>query len=463
MLWRGQSEFLLADTKVSGMFTGAGYGKTKVLCQRALKDQSAQDGWWLSPLAGDWSHNHIKIIMGAPHDRYLVTRLIPGFRGEISWIESLVGRKLRGDTGRGRDGWFGASNEKKQEMRNACDFLFYPLHSPESAVATDAAGLYIDEVTMIKDVETWNRSVMRIRDPRANILRIACVGTPEEDHFIKDIMIDPETGLARAGYTVVTDSSINNPVLSLDYFEQIGLESSEAFVKMQVMGEWCTGLGGQRFAGVWDQNEHVRRMEITPHTPGIKFHMGWDPGYRLGAVVIMYRHPRDFWCIVDQVVIRDMTTREVCEEIKRRGYNKHNIEFIGMDPRDATKRRSNSRVTDFEIIYEELGIKPRKRVGPGAKDAVRVRCDAIAQLLKDNRLFVNEAIKPRNSSEIGVINSIKLFATRKMRSDEDNFSDYITAETKEKWKHFIDALGYVFSYFEAAIYRQVFRRRKRGG
>lgn len=446
VVWPGQAEMLNADTKTVALFTGAGFGKSDILCRRAFKDGCAQDFWWENQ--SNWRNNHLKMIMGAPHDRYLQMRLIPGFRGFLDEVEMMAGRKVRKRTGRYRDGWFGSRAERKQEMINHVDYHFYPLHSPDAAVATDAAGLYVDEATMLEHPETWLRSCMRIRDPRAKSLHIACVGTPEKDHFLYELLIDPETEEARPNVTVILDSSIRSPALKLEYFERVGSQASEAFKEMQVMGRWVRGASGQRFAHLFHEAVHIRPMQIGPHIPGLKFDIGWDPGYRVGCVLIAYYHPQGFWCIVDEIVIKDKTTHEVCDMLLELGYNKNNIRSINADPRDANKRKSTSRMTDRDVIWDKLRVRAKLKVPTGKQATLAYRLNSIQKLLSERKIFFNERMRPRTTQEICAINAIKRFATKKMRSDDENFSDVVTTETNEKWKHTIDALHYILLEYE---------------
>lgn len=458
VVWPGQAEFLQADAGTVALFTGAGYGKSDILCRKAIKDCTEQDYWWNNPNAGNWKNNPLQMIMGAPTARYIKARLIPAFRGYLDQVESIIGRSLRQTTGRNRDGWFGGNSDQRQEMANACDFLFYPLYSAESAVATDAAGLYIDEVTMLVDPEIWIRSCMRVRDKRANKLNIACVGTPEEGHFIYEMLVDPDTKEARPGNVVLLDSSIKNPLLGLDYFTRVGQTATQWVREMQVMGRWVAGAGGQRFGHIFSEEEHVRPMDLSPMVhPGLQYHVGWDPGYRTGSVVVMYNHPRGFWCIVDEIVIQDMTTREVCKRLLDMGYNRNNICFLGMDPRDANKRRSTSRQTDEDIVLDIMGVRPKLVRATNNRGRLRVRLDVIATMLEERKLFISDRLRPRDSHQLGVVNAMKKFATARAGTDKEAFVDKPTRETTERWKHPIDAIHYVLHAAERGTYQRVNR------
>lgn len=452
LVWPGQAEFLAANTRFVGLFTGAGYGKSDILIRRAVQDCIKNNFWWKNEL--DFKRNHLKFIFGAPHDRYLTIRLCPAFRGYLDNLEMRTGSRIRKRTGRNRDGWFGSKAERMQEMVNGCTFYFYPLHGPDAAVATDAACLYIDEVTMLDHPEIWDRSIQRIRDPRALHHHIAFVGTPERDHFIYEKVIDPSTHLPRKDHTIITDSSIKNPMLGIPFFEQIGRQASDAFIDMQVMGKWVRGAGGQRFGHLFDEAVHLAPMNIGPHIKGIEFDIGWDPGYRTGSCIIAYAHPSNIWCVVDEIIIKDMTTERVCEVLLEKGYNYNNIRFMGMDPRDANKRKSNSRVTDAEIVRKLMQIKPTFTSVEGFNSVLRTRLDVLDSLLVKQRIKINEELKPRSSHELGIVNSIKQFATEKMKEDQDNFIDRPTRDTIQRWKHSIDALHYILMKYEHGEYRR---------
>lgn len=457
LLWPAQAEFLESDAYITAAFTGASVGKTVALCEKVIKDHVRNDGWWAGRV--DYNARPLMMVMGAPHEKYLSARLIPEFRACVANMEERIGRGLRKKTGRYRDGWFGNNVGRRQEMANCTDIVFYPLPTKDSAVAVDICGLYIDEVTMLSDVEIWRRSLQRVRDSRARWRGVGVVGTPEEDHFIYEALVDPVTGEPRKGVRIITGSALQNPKTNIEWFEQIGQQASPIFKEMQVMGKWVRGAGGQRFANTFSLDRHVAKMTFDKRR--LRFDIGWDPGYRTGGVVIAYRTPQNIWCIVDEITIKDMTTEEVCDELMRRGYTRANIRYIGMDPRDSDKHRSTSRVTDAEIVYRKMGIRPkRKHIGIKTGE-IYVRLDVLETLLDQDRLLVSDHLVPRSSFAPGLINSIRNFATRKMKEDEENFVDVPTTDTVERWKHFIDALHYCLMEYEQPEYRKVVMARTR--
>jgi len=452
-LWIGQAEFMQSEEYITGLFTGAGYGKSHILCERVLCDVSKQDGWWAGRV--DYNSRPLLMVIGAPHERYLSARTVPEFRAACDRMEERLSRGIRRRTGRNGDGWFGGNGHRRQELANAVDVTFYPLPTRDSAVAVDVAGFYVDEVTMLTDVDIWRRSLQRVRDSRARSRQIAVVGTPEEDHFIRDSLIDEATGDARPNVRVITDSSISNPLLPIEWFETMGQQASEQYKEMQVMGNWVKGAGGQRFTHLFDMDTMVLPSMVNPRDPRYQFYLGWDPGYRTGSVVICWRHPATgIWCITDEVVIRDMTTEAVCDELLARGYNFMNIKYIGLDPRDANKRTATNGSTNSEIIYRKLKIRPKHKIIRNTHH-LNTRLDVLASMLAAGKIVFAENLKPKTSASPGVINGIRNFATKKMASDPENFIDKPTPETLEKWKHYIDALHYVFMEYERGEYQRV--------
>lgn len=451
-VWLGQAEFLTSEEYITGLFTGAGYGKSHILCERVLRDISKQDNWWAGRV--DYNSRPLLMVIGAPHEKYLSARTVPEFKAATDRLEAALGRTVRRKTGRNGDGWFGGNGHRRQEMGNAVDVTFYPLPTRDSAVAVDVAGFYVDEVTMLTDVDIWRRSLQRVRDSRAISRQVAVVGTPEEDHFIKNALIDEQTGLALPGVRVITDTSINNPKLPIEWFVTMGQQASESFKRMQVLGEWVAGAGGQRFAHLMDLDTVCMPSSVSPRDVRYKFSLGWDPGYRTGSVVIIWRHPSGVYCVVDEIVIRDLTTEQVCDELLARGYNMYNIEYIGLDPRDATKRTSTNQSTNAEIIYRKLKVRPKYRSVNNNHLLVR-RLDVIANMLAAGKIVFAESLRPRTSGSPGIINGLRNFATKRMQSDDENFTDKPTHETLEKWKHYIDAISYVLMQYEKGEYQKV--------
>lgn len=462
MIWPGQKEFIFSEAETTAFLTGAGAGKSFALCQRIVRDHAKQDYWWEG--RAEFNTQPILFIVGAAHEAYLAENTVPLLRATIDRTERAIGRTIRKKTGRDRDGWFGAVGHRRQEMANCVDIIIKSFPTKENAVAVTCAGMYFDEVTMLSDVEIWRRSMQRAREPRAKknaqgipYNYVACVGTPEEDHFIHDVLIDPLTHEPYPGNKIIMGSSLSNPMLPMRWFENQA-HSSHLFKEMQVMGRWVKGAGGQRFAHVFREDHHIVHLARPAISSAIKYDLGWDPGYRTGSVLIGWQRPRDgVWFIVDEVVITDMTTYDVCAELLKRGYNARNIRSIGMDPRDANKERSTSRVTDHQIVYDKLGIRPRiQHIGQKSGE-LYVRLDVIEDMLVSDRLFVNDTLKPRSNQQLGLVNALKQFATRKTNADKETFIDKPTRDTMERWKHPIDALHYLLMGTERGTYQKVIR------
>jgi len=445
----GDHRFLLGDFTITH--------NSDILIQKALKHSCAEDGWW--EFCHDWKSNPIKYLMGAPQNKYLVTRLIPGFRGRLAHWEKLAGRSLTKPTGKHGNGFFESASERRQEMANGVTFYFYSLHNEESAVAADTAFVGVDEGTMLKNQSIWNRAQQRCRDPRGNNRIKAVVGTPEKGAFLYDDFFDSNDN-PLPDVDVFTDSSLNNPLLDDSFFSSME-GANEVYIDAQVMGKWVKGIGGQRFATVFAEERHLAPMNIGPHQKEIRFDIGWDPGSASGQVVIMYQSlKRNKWYLVDEIVIQGSDTRSTCHELIKRGYNKTNIRRIFMDPKDATKHKSTSPKSDAEIVYEVLGIRPRVASVPGMNAYLRTRLDALADVLKMDKLIINEALRKRNRKARGVINAINNFALEVSEVDEGRFIDKCTRETILEWKHSIDAIHYVLMNYEHEIYRKVLRNQK---
>jgi hypothetical protein len=458
-VWPAQLEFLMAEEPVIGMFTGAGYGKTKILCWRALIDHTKQDGWW--DVIDDprvLKTNPLRFILGAPSSAYIVHRLFPEMKDVVRKTEQIVGRQLTMPTGRNRDGVFDSGQKRQIEMANGLTIIFQGMDKEESAVATDAAGLYIDEATMMVSQPIWTRATMRVRDPRAKHKTIACTGTPELGHFLREEFFDPFTGKTRPGYRVFEDATINNPMIDMNFFRRYQNVNSN-FVDMQVFGKWVQGQGGERFAHLFNAERHLKRVSITPQTPGAQFIFGWDPGYATGHIVVAY-HKRSANQIifVDELPVKNLTTYEQCDILVSRGYHaRHgNIQSILMDPNDAGKRKSNSKVTDAQIVYEKLGIRPKYTDVLGYNAELRTRNDVLAEMLESGRLLFSDRLAPLSRRDPGVINSILNYELKPVsKSEEASYVDKPTSTTIKLWKHGTDATHYILMELEKEVYRRV--------
>jgi hypothetical protein len=444
----GDARFLLADFMVSH--------NSRVLTVRAIMDGVAQDGWWENELSKDWKGNPLRLVMAAPHSRYITNRLAPAFRGMLSSFEAHIGRPIHSPTGKNRNGWFDSKDERRQEMKNGVVFNFYGLHDEESAIAADVAGMYIDEGTFLTSHNIWTRANQRVRDPRALVHRVAVVGTPEKSHFLYEVFFDPTTDLPRPDVDAFTDSALSNPMLDPGFFEDAA-HASTAMIDMQVFGKWVKGVGGQRFSHVFDEATHLVEMDMSPRKyPDLIWHIGMDPGWATGSVIMSRKSPkRNAWMVYDEIVIEGMQMEETLADLQKRGFRLGNIKSFSSDPKDSHKRHSNSlsKESVADIIRRVMGIRPKCYQIPNT-GALLTRLDVIDRLLRERKLFINKALLPRSRKTRGIINALRNFAFKEGKDTEGHFIDEITSETKNEWKHSIDALHYILMNNEYGYYRQ---------
>jgi hypothetical protein len=457
MVWEGQAKFLESTSRRIGLFTGAGYGKSKILATRAIMDGVKQDGWWEGELAKDWKGNPLRLVMAAPHSRYITMRLAPAFRGMLSAFEAHIGRAIASPTGKHRNGWFDSKDERRQEMKSGIVYNFYGLHDEESAIASDVGGMYIDEGTFLTSHGIWTRANQRVRDPRAVTSHVVVVGTPEKSHFLYEVFFDPTTDLPRPDVEAFTDSALSNPMLEPEFFEDAA-HASPLMVDMQVFGKWVKGVGGQRFSQSFDEAVHLVEMDMDPRKyPQLLWHLGLDPGWASGSLVAMRKSPKhNAWMLYDEIVIEGMQLEEVLAESKFRGYRLGNIKSFSSDPKDSHKRHSNSLTKESvaDIIRRVVGIRPKCYQIPNTGDLI-TRLNVIDMLLRERQLFINKALLPRSRKTRGIVNSLRNFAFKEVKDLEGHFIDEITVETKNEWKHSIDAVHYVLMNNEYGAYRRV--------
>lgn len=450
----GDHRFLLADFTITH--------NSGILIRKAVKHSCEEDGWW--ERCYDWRGNPLKYLLGAPQNKYLVTRLIPGFKGELDHWKQIIGRDLRAETGRNGDGFFAGASEIRQEMANGVTFYFYSLHDEKSAVGADMSFVGVDEGTMLKNPSIWNRVQQRRRDPRAQRRVTAVVGTPEKGSFLYNDFFD-HNEMPKPGVAVFTDSSLKNPLLDEQFFDVLE-GATDAYIDAQVMGKFVKGISGQKFADVFQEERHMCPVNIGPHQAGPMFDIGWDPGSSSGSIIIAYyKASVKKWYVVDEINIGFGSvhgTEDGCRELLRRGYNKRNIRRIFMDPKDATKHHSTGggNVTDENTVYKIMGIRPRVTSIEGFNAHLRTRIEVLRKMFKEDRIMLNEKLRMRNRMARGLVNSLNNFATEPSKIDDTRFIDVPTSDTKKDWKHSIDALHYILMNYECEDYRAVKRNQQ---
>lgn len=269
--------------------------------------------------------------------------------------------------------------------------LFRAVEEFDRLRGTNLAWFGVDELTYAPE-EAWLRLEARLRDPKASRLCGFAVWTPKGRDWVWRKFIDRRVD----GYEVVLARAFENRfVLDRipDFYERLRASYDEKFFAQEVMGEYVHAADGIVYHG-FDRLEHVRELQVEPGRPLL-----WALDFNVTPMssVVAQKHD-DTIRVLDEIVLRQSTTAEACEEfLSRYGAHAANLVVYG----DASgARRQTTGSSDYQMLRDALvrrGLGSFQYRVPKANPGVRDRVSLVNSLLRSadgqTRLWVSPRCK----------------------------------------------------------------------
>ncbi len=305
--------------------------------------------------------------------------------------------------------------------------LFRSLEDFERLRGTNLAWFGIDELTYTSE-EVWLRLESRLRDPKASNLCGFAVWTPKGFDWVYKRFIRNRV----EGYEVVLAKAYENRyVLDKipDFYERLKSSYDQRFFDQEVLGEYLNINSGAVYSA-FDRERNVRAVAVDTTRP-----LFWTLDFNVDPMcsLIAQRKGEEIQ-VLDEIVLSRASTRDACEEFKRRFPNHQaGVCVYG----DATGSRLQTAGTnDYRIVREYLAESGYERATfrvPASNPFVRERIQLMnSKLLSangDSLLFIS----PRCKELIADMEEVT-YKADSMVIDKDRDS---------KRTHLSDALGYL--------------------
>jgi hypothetical protein len=322
--------------------------------------------------------------------------------------------------------------------------VFRPVDEFERLRGTNLAWFGLDELTYTPEA-AWLRLEGRLRDPRAKRLCGFAVWTPKGYDWVhRKFVEDPGKG-----YEVVLAQPYENRHLLAkvpDFYDRLKESYDDGFFRQEVLGAYLSLSGGNVYSS-FVRNENVQPVERDQRLPlmwALDFNV--DP---MSSVVVQIAGSKVR--VLDEIVVRNGTTVEACEEFLKR-YPEHwaGVRIYG----DASgNQRQTTGATDYEMIREYFqahsGITLYYRV-PRANPSVRERINLTNAKLRSASGVVGLLIDPK-CKEL-----IKDFEQVTYKAD----SGAIDKDRDRMRTHLSDALGYLL-WQECRVLPKIGERQER--
>ncbi|SPE39700.1 conserved hypothetical protein [Candidatus Sulfopaludibacter sp. SbA3] len=230
-----------------------------------------------------------------------------------------------------------------------------------------------------------------------------------------------------------------------DFYKQLAKSYDDKFYRQEVLGEYLSMTGGMVYTS-FSRDANVQPVAADRRRPllwALDFNV--DPMSSLVAQMVDRRV-----LILDEIVIRNGTTREACEEFLKRHSN-HEGEIVVYGDASGNQQQTTGS-TDYQMIREYFAVSTNLTVSyqvPKSNPQVRDRINLTNSKLRSASGEVNLLVDPR-CKEL-----VKDFEQVAYKAD----SCQIDKDKDRLRTHLSDALGYLL-WQEC---RPIAKIRERGG
>ncbi len=395
-----QRAFHECEARFKGFSGPIGSGKSQALCQEAIRMSYMNPG-----RTG---------LLGAP--TYPMLRDAT----QASLLEILDEAGIRYEHNKSEHTLIFQDTQSKILLRAVDEF--------ERLRGTNLAWFGLDELTYTQE-NSWLRLEGRLRDPRARRLEGFAVWTPKGFDWVYKKFIAPDRP---EGYAAIRAQANENRYLLdrlPDFYSQLARSYDDKFYRQEVLGEYLSLTGGMVYSS-FSREANLRAATAEASAPLL-----WALDFNVDPMSSLVAQIRGRTVVVlDEIVIRNGTTREACEEFLRR-FGKHEGE-IAIYGDAAGYQQQTTGSTDYEIIRDHFSVSSNLRTKylvPKSNPMVRDRINLTNSKLRSAANTVELVVDPR-CKEL-----IKDFEQVAYKAD----SCQIDKDKDRLRTHLSDALGYL--------------------
>jgi hypothetical protein len=305
--------------------------------------------------------------------------------------------------------------------------VFRPVDEFERLRGTNLAWFGLDELTYTPE-EAWLRLEGRLRDPKAQRLCGFAVWTPKGyDWVYRKFMEEPTKGYG----VVVAQPYENRHLLAKvpDFYDRLRESYDEPFFKQEVLGAYVS-LSGSTVYSSFTRAGNVQGAATDQRRP-LLWALDFNVDPMSSLVVQMVGTTVQ---VLDEIVVRNGTTMDACEEfLKRCPEHWAGLHIYG----DASgNQRQTTGASDYEMIREYFlahsGMKLQYHV-PRANPSVRERVNLTNAKLRSAAGDVWLLVDPKCRELIKDLEQVTYKAD----------SSVIDKDRDRMRTHLSDALGYL--------------------
>jgi hypothetical protein len=223
--------------------------------------------------------------------------------------------------------------------------IFRPVDDFERLRGTNLAWFGLDELTYTQE-EAWLRLEGRLRDPKAGRLCGFAVWTPKGYDWVHRRFVSDTT----ANYKVIRAPGMENSFLLKqipDFYDRLKSSYDEKFFAQEVLGEYLHLTGGTVYAA-FDRKIHVKSLPVDKNQP-----LRWTLDFNVDPMSsLIVQMDGEAVRVLDEIVIRDATTMEACEEFLKR-YPRH-AQGVWVYGDASGNQKQTTGYSDFKLVKDHL-------------------------------------------------------------------------------------------------------------
>ena len=364
-LFNTQKEFACSDKKYPAFIGGYGAGKTYVNSVKALIHSIYHNpglpGLLVAPSYRDLRDTNIPTLLEIMEEKKIPYRLLKtNYLLELPWWNSRI--------------------------------LLRSADEPERLKGPNVAWAGIDEVARIKE-EIWGVLVSRVRHPRANLRQTYATGTPEGLNWVYERWVEREAN----DYQLFQAATSENKMISSFYLSALEDSHDEEELKEKLYGQFSQGSKGRVY------KKFDRRIHLHEHNPlsaGNSQIVNELPlcltcDFNITPCCwLLLQHRQGLIYVLDEIVLEDTNTLEMCQELKQRGYGKHQAGIIVYGDPSGNARSTTAARSDYAIIKSEGFARQNiARCAPAVKDRINAVNARLLNSKGETSLFINSKCK----------------------------------------------------------------------
>jgi hypothetical protein len=254
--------------------------------------------------------------------------------------------------------------------------IFRPVDDFERLRGTNLAWFGLDELTYTQE-QAWLRLEGRLRDPKASRLCGFAVWTPKGYDWVYRKFIDNPG----SSYQAVRAAANENQHLLAkipDFYKRLEQSYDPKFYAQEVLGEYLHLSGGT----VYSSFEHADHL--TDLRPDLNLPLRWTLDFNVDPMssLIVQTDGRKVR-VLDEIVIRNGTTQEACEEFLRR-FPRHDAGVVIYGDASGYQQQTTG-FSDYEIVREYFEVYSNLKVDyrvPKANPSVKERINLMNAKLR---------------------------------------------------------------------------------